>query len=71
VTDLDASRRFYVEALGFEPWRQINPADSPSDRLLRLPAPIGLTACYLRRDGLVLELLHFAGEGARGAIKCL
>jgi catechol 2,3-dioxygenase-like lactoylglutathione lyase family enzyme len=22
-----------------------------------------MTACYLRRDGLVLELLHFSGEG--------
>ena len=22
-----------------------------------------MTACYLRRDGLVLELLHFAGAG--------
>jgi lactoylglutathione lyase len=65
VTDLDRSRRFYVEVLGFEPWREINPPDSPSDALLRLEAPLGLTACYLRRDGLVLELLHFAGDAAR------
>jgi catechol 2,3-dioxygenase-like lactoylglutathione lyase family enzyme len=65
VTDLDRSRRFYVEVLGFEPWREINPPDSPSDTLLQLEPPIGLTACYLRRDGLVLELLHFAGDGAR------
>jgi catechol 2,3-dioxygenase-like lactoylglutathione lyase family enzyme len=65
VTDLDRSRRFYVDVLGFEPWREINPPDSPSDALLRLEPPIGLTACYLRRDGLVLELLHFAGDGAR------
>lgn len=65
VTDLDRSRRFYVDVLDFEPWREINPPDSPSDALLRLEAPIGMTACYLRRDGLVLELLHFAGDGAR------
>ena len=65
VTDLDRSRRFYVDVLGFEPWREINPPDSPSNALLRLEPPIGLTACYLRRDGLVLELLHFAGDGAR------
>ncbi|MEX2256159.1 MAG: VOC family protein [Acidimicrobiia bacterium] len=64
VTDLERSRRFYVEVLGFEPWREISPPDSPSDRLLRLSPPIGMTACYLRRDGLVLELLHFAGAGA-------
>ena len=65
VTDLDRSRRFYVEVLGFEPWREINPPDTPSDALLGLEAPIGMTACYLRRDGLVLELLHFASERAR------
>ena len=65
VTDLERSRRFYEDVLGFEPWREINPPDSPSDQLLRLTPPIDMTACYLRRDGLVLELLHFAGEGAR------
>jgi catechol 2,3-dioxygenase-like lactoylglutathione lyase family enzyme len=65
VTDLERSRRFYVDVLGFEPWREINPPDTPSNELLRLPPPLGLTACYLRRDGLVLELLHYAGEGAR------
>jgi lactoylglutathione lyase len=65
VVDLDRSRRFYEEVLGFEPWREITPPDSPSDQLLRLTPPIGMTACYLRRDGLVLELLHFAGTGAR------
>jgi catechol 2,3-dioxygenase-like lactoylglutathione lyase family enzyme len=64
VTDLERSRRFYVDVLGFEVEREIEPPDAPSDRLLRLPAPIGMTACYLRLDGLVLELLHFAGEGA-------
>lgn len=65
VADLTRSRRFYEEALGFEFWREIAPPDSPSDQLLRLPPPIGMTACYLRRDGLVLELLAFAGAGAK------
>ena len=64
VTDLDRSRRFYVEVFGFEVEREIQPPDTPSDQLLRLPPPLGMTACYLRRDGLVLELLHFAGDGA-------
>ena len=63
VTDLERSRAFYIEVLGFELWREITLDDEPSDRLLRLKAPIGMTACYLRRDGFVLELLHFAGEG--------
>jgi catechol 2,3-dioxygenase-like lactoylglutathione lyase family enzyme len=64
VTDLDRSRRFYVDVLGFEPWREINPPDDLSGKLLRLTPPLGMTACYLRRDGLVLELLHFGAEGA-------
>jgi lactoylglutathione lyase len=69
VTDLDRSRRFYVEALGFDLWREIQPDDELSAKLLALPPPLGMTACYLRRDGLVLELLHFAAEGATAAPK--
>ena len=59
VTDLARSRRFYEELLGFELERQLRPPDDPSSKLLRLPTPLGMTAVYLRRDGLVLELLHF------------
>ncbi len=65
VTNLARTRRFYEAAFGFEFWREISPPDSPSDQLLRLNPPIGMTACYLRRDGLILELLEFSGEGAR------
>lgn len=63
VTDLDRSRRFYVEVFGFEVARELHPPDQGSDRLLRLPAPIGMTAVYLKRDDFVLELLHFADAG--------
>jgi lactoylglutathione lyase len=64
VTDLDRSRRFYVEVLGFAVEREIQPPDGSSARLLGLTPPIGMTACYLTRDGLVLELLHFGADGA-------
>lgn len=64
VTHLDRSRRFYVDVLGFELWRELTLPDSGADRLLRLTPPLDMTACYLRRDGFVLELLHFAGSGA-------
>jgi lactoylglutathione lyase len=60
VTDLARSRRFYEELLRFTVEREIHPPDDPSSTLLRLPKPLGMTALYLRRDGLVLELLHFA-----------
>jgi lactoylglutathione lyase len=65
VTDLARSRRFYEELFEFTFLREITPPDDPSNKLLRLKAPIGMTAVYLERDGLVLELLHFAGEGAK------
>ena len=40
-----------------------HPPDDASDRLLRLVGTDRHDACYLARDGLVLELLHFAGGG--------
>jgi catechol 2,3-dioxygenase-like lactoylglutathione lyase family enzyme len=63
VTDLERSKRFYCELLGFTFDREINPPDEGSAPLLSLEAPLGMTACYLVRDGLTLELLHFAAEG--------
>jgi catechol 2,3-dioxygenase-like lactoylglutathione lyase family enzyme len=60
VSDLERSKRFYVELLGFTPEREIQPPDELSAKLLGLTPPLGMTASYLRRDGLVLELLHFA-----------
>jgi catechol 2,3-dioxygenase-like lactoylglutathione lyase family enzyme len=64
VSDLARSRRFYEELLGFEVERELHPPDDPSSTLLRLPKPLGMTALYLRRDCLVLELLHFASGTA-------
>jgi catechol 2,3-dioxygenase-like lactoylglutathione lyase family enzyme len=63
VTDLDRSKRFYSELFGFTLEREINPPDESSAQLLSLDAPMGMTAAYLVRDGLVLELLHFSAEG--------
>jgi catechol 2,3-dioxygenase-like lactoylglutathione lyase family enzyme len=60
VGDLERSKRFYVELLGFTPEREITPPDGLSAKLLGLDPPLGMTASYLRRAGLVLDLLHFA-----------
>jgi lactoylglutathione lyase len=65
VTNLDRSRRFYEELLSFEFWREIRPPDESSAKLLGLDGALGMTACYLRLDGLVLELLHFDAPGRR------
>jgi lactoylglutathione lyase len=59
VTDISRSRRFYEELLGFEYLYEGQPPDAATTHLLQVPEPVGLTAIYLRLDGLVLELLHF------------
>ena len=67
VSDLERSRTFYEEALGFTFWRILELDDEPSNQLLRLQTPMGFRACYLKQGPFVLELLHFAGEGAQPA----
>jgi catechol 2,3-dioxygenase-like lactoylglutathione lyase family enzyme len=63
VSDLERSRRFYRDALDFEPVRDLRVPDRGTSRLLRVEPPVGLTAAYLRREGFVLELLHFDRPG--------
>ena len=63
VADLERSRRFYEEVLGFEFWRELSPDDASSAQLLGLEPPLGSTISYLRRDGFVLELIHYAAPG--------
>jgi lactoylglutathione lyase len=59
VRDLDATRAFYIEVLGFEEVMDLDVSGSQSAKLLRLPDPVGLHAVYLKRDDFVLELLAF------------
>ena len=59
VRDLDATRAFYVEVLGFTEVMDLDVSGSQSAKLLRLPDPVGLRAVYLKRDDFVLELLAF------------
>jgi catechol 2,3-dioxygenase-like lactoylglutathione lyase family enzyme len=65
VRDLERSRRFYEDLLGFEFWRELRPSDESSAKLLALDAPLDSTIVYLRRDGFVLELIHFGAPGHR------
>ena len=63
VTDIARSRRFYEELLGFTYQRDLQVPDAPASQLLRVPAPVGMTAAYLERDGFILELLQFDRAG--------
>lgn len=67
VCDLERSRRFYQEALGFEGEGELRVSGEPGDTLLSL-AGTELHALYLKRDGTRIELLHFeAPKAAPGA----
>jgi len=65
VSDVDASLAFYRDALGFELASELEVKGEPSDTLLRL-RDVALRAVYLRRDGVTIELLHFASPGHSG-----
>ena len=67
VTDLERSRRFYEEVVAFRYWWELEAPDEGTAQLLQIPAPVGLRAVYMVRDGFVLELLHFSqAPGATG-----
>lgn len=63
VTDLDRSSRFYCGLFGFRETRRIEVPDAATSRLLSVPEPVGLSAAYLEKDGVTLELLRFDRPG--------
>ena len=65
VSTLEASLAFYRDALGFEESGDLAVKGEPSQTLLGL-ADVDLRAVYLRRDGVTIELLHYASPGQVG-----
>lgn len=65
VSDLEQSKRFYCEGLGFRRRSGVEVSGEPSDTLLGLE-DCELEAVYLERDGFCLELLHYRAPGAAG-----
>ena len=63
VSDLERSLRFYRDLLGFAPEHELEVEGEPTDTLLRLRGT-KLKAVYLARDGVRIELLHFASPPA-------
>jgi catechol 2,3-dioxygenase-like lactoylglutathione lyase family enzyme len=63
VRNLDRSLRFYRDLLGFTWEHQLDVEGEPTDTLLRLRGT-KLHAEYLSRDGVRIELLHFASPAA-------
>ncbi len=67
VSDLDRSRRFYEDVLGFRHWWELDVPDEASGPLMQIPPPVGCTAVYLVNGTFVLELIHYAGAGVHAA----
>ena len=65
VADLERSLRFWRDGLGFRERSCLDVAGAAAETLLGL-GDVKLRAVYLERDGLCLELLHFASPGHRG-----
>jgi catechol 2,3-dioxygenase-like lactoylglutathione lyase family enzyme len=67
VSDLEASLRFYQEALGFEPYQDHGIIEGPDmEKTMEIPG-VRLRAVMLKRpDGPVIELLHFLEPPATG-----
>ncbi len=63
VTNLNRSLRFYRDLLGFTWEHRLDVEGEPTDTLLRLRGS-KLHAEYLSRDGVRIELLHFASPPA-------
>ena len=64
VTDLERSKRFYQEVLGFKLWYELTPPDEATAKLSCLEPPLGVKCSYLCLDGFVVELMCYSAPGA-------
>lgn len=66
VSDVEASRRFYRDAFGFEERTQLTIKGGPTALLLGDP-DVQLDAIFLERDGVVIELqkIHYPDGDTR------
>ena len=64
VSDLDRSLRFYCDGLGFERVRS-HEVGGEFAKLMELDG-VALRSCFIRRDGVSVELLHFDSPGHVG-----
>jgi lactoylglutathione lyase len=64
VSDLDRSLRFYCEALGFAPAMQ-HQVGPEFGTLMEIDG-VQVTSQFIRREGLLVELLHYQAPGHLG-----
>jgi lactoylglutathione lyase len=65
VSDLERSKRFYEQVLGFRVWYEDAPVDAATAKLLGLTPPLGVKTCYLTLGECFLELIYFSAPEAK------
>jgi catechol 2,3-dioxygenase-like lactoylglutathione lyase family enzyme len=65
ISDMQRSTRFYTEALGFVLSHSVE-GGPPFDTMTELPE-LELRASFLKRDGVMIELLQYVRPGAVGS----
>ena len=63
VSDMERSKRFYCDVLGFRFVRELRLEGEPCDTLLRL-RDVKIHLVYIERDGFQLELLHYSSPAS-------
>jgi catechol 2,3-dioxygenase-like lactoylglutathione lyase family enzyme len=62
VSDLERSRRFYIDGLGFTEFARFE-MERP---IAEVDLPCSLTSYFIQKDGLRVELLHYRSPGVIG-----
>ncbi len=65
VGDLQRSKQFYENVLGFRLWYEDAPVDAATAKLLGLAPPLGVQTCYLTLGECFLELIHYGAPEAK------
>jgi catechol 2,3-dioxygenase-like lactoylglutathione lyase family enzyme len=64
VSDLQKSKTFYEDVLGFRVWYEDAPVDAATAKLLGLKPTLGVQTCYLTLGECFLELIYFSAPEA-------
>lgn len=69
VSNLERSRAFYCDGLGFAPVTRFATSTAESAKLCEIEG-MELECLFIARDGVRIELMHFKNPGHVGAAEC-
>ena len=68
VSDIERSRRFYTEVLGFEVVAEFDFDDAQTARVMGVPGA-RFTGIFMKRDGMRIEIIGFANPPPDRAVR--